>query len=161
MYSPEDIPRLEKKIRIERALVWGLAGLTLALCVLCCCLTTTANAERMELIAVICSTVGGWCVIYRRLFGLEETKHELEHARHLLETDLESAEGLLHVTKERLRIKKSIRIRIVTLEDGGHARRLMVNETRVGQLLPCDGQRARLWLAGSYVAGIGGCDALS
>ena len=158
LYSPEDLPRLEKKIKVERVLVWALAGLTLGLCVLFCCLTNTANAQRMELAAVVTSTLGGWCVIYRRLFGLQETRHELEHARHLLESPLETAEGTLQITKEKLRIKNSIRIRIVSLEDGEQKRRLMVNETRLKRLLPYDGQRVRLGLVGSYIAGIGGAD---
>ena len=156
LYSPEDLPRLEKKIKVERVLVWALAGLTLGLCVLFCCLTNTANAQRMELAAVVTSTLGGWIVIYRRLFGLLETRCELQHARYLLETPGDILRGRLSITKERLRIKNSIRIRILLLEDGGETRRLKVNETRVKALRPWDGKRVTVALAGGYVAGIGG-----
>ena len=156
LYSPEDLPRLEKKIKRERVLIWAVAGLTLAVCIVLCCLTDTANAEKMELAAILCSTVGGWVVIYRRLFGLLEGRYELQHARYLLEETPTALRGQLRVTKERLRIKNSIRIRILLLEDGGEIRRLKVNETRVKALRPWDGKRVTVALAGGYVAGIGG-----
>ena len=159
LYSPEDLPRLEKKIKRERVLIWALAGLTLAACILLACLTNTANAEKMELAAILCSTVGGWLVIYRRLFGLLETRYELQHARYLLETPGDILQGRLSITKERLRIKNSIRIRILTLEDGGQIRRLKVNENRVKALKEWDGKPVTVSLAGGYVAGIGGSDA--
>ena len=159
LYSPEDIPRLERKIKRERALVWGLSGLTLGLCVLFCCLTTTANAERMELAAIVSSSLGGWLVIYRRLFCLQDARHELEHARHLLETPGSPLRGRLSVTKERLRIKNSICLRILLLDDGETRRRLKVNETRVKALQKWDGAQVTVLLVGGYVAGIGGQDA--
>ena len=159
LYSPEEISRLEKRIKRERVWVLLLAGLTLGLCVLFCCLTTTANAERMELAAIITSTVGGWLTIYRRVFGLQETRHELEHARHLCDAERELAKGKLTVTGERLRIKNSIRIRMLTLENEKEKRRLKVNETRVKRLKEWDGKTVTLSLAGSYAAGIGGADA--
>ena len=159
LYSPADIPRLEKKIKRERRLIWALAGLTLAACIVLCCLTNTANAEEMELAAILCSTVGGWLVIYRRLFGLLETRYELQHARYLLETPGDILRGRLSITKERLRIKNSIRIRILLLEDGEQTRRLKVNETRLKALRPWDCKQVTVELAGGYVAGIGGADA--
>ena len=159
LYRPEDLPRLEKKIKRERRLIWALAGLTLAACILLACLTNTANAEEMELAAIVCSTVGGWLVIYRRLFGLLEARYELQHARYLLETPGDILRGRLSITKERLRIKNSIRIRILLLEDGEQTRRLKVNETRVKALRPWDGRQVTVELAGGYVAGIGGADA--
>ena len=156
LYSPADLPRLEKKIKGERRLIWALAGLTLAACILLACLTNTANAEEMELAAILCSTVGGWLVIYRRLFGLLETRYELQHARYLLETPGDILRGRLSITKERLRIKNSIRIRILLLEDGKKTQRLKVNENKVRALRPYDGKTVTLTLAGGYVSGIGG-----
>ena len=99
LYSPEDLPRLEKKIKRERVLIWAAAALTLAVCIVLCCLTDTANAEEMELAAIVCSTVGGWVVIYRRLFGLLEARYELQHARYLLEEPCSTLQGQLRVTK--------------------------------------------------------------
>lgn len=159
LYSPEEFSRLKRKIKRERVWVLALPGLTLALCVLFCCLTTTANAEGMALAAIGTSTVGGWLTIYRRLFGLQEARHELEHARHLADAPREQLRGRLTVTKEKLRIKNSIRIRVLLLDDGKQQRRLKVNETRVRQLQELDGKEVVLALAGSFVAGIGGVHA--
>lgn len=158
-YRPEDLSRLKKKYRRERVAVWALAGVTLALCVLFCCLTDTRNAPRMELATLVTSCLGGWLVIYRRVFGMQDAKHEEEHARHLLEAPRSELRGRLRITKERLRIKDSIRIRILELDDGQKQRRLKVNETQVRALTPYDGQTVTLSLAGGYVAGIGGEDA--
>ena len=159
LYRPEDMIRLKKKHKREGVAVWALAGVTLGLCVLFCCLTTTRNAPRMELATLITSCLGGWLVIYRRTFGLLDVKHEQGHAVHLMETERETLRGRLTVTKERLRIKNSIRIRILELDDGKQTRRLKVIENRVDALKPYDGQQVTLSMAGGYVAGIGGADA--
>lgn len=160
LYCGEDIPRLKRNIRVQRVLVWSLAGGTLALCVLFCCLCNAQNAVQMERAAIITSTVGGWLTIYRRLFGLQEAKYELQHAEHLLEAPRTALHGTLTVTKERLRIRNSIRIRILLLDDGGQIRRLKVNENRVRLLeRELNGQPGTVWLADGYVAGIGGSDA--
>lgn len=159
LYSPEDLPRLEKKIKRERAWVWCLSGLTLGLCVLFCCLTTTANAERMETATVICSCLGGWIVIYRRRFGMQAARHELTHAAYLLEEPGSLLRGRLSITGERLRIKNSISLRILLLENEEGRQRLKVNETRVKALQPWNGKDVTLRMVGGYVAGIGGQDA--
>ncbi len=155
-YRPEDLSRLKQKEKRERAWVWALGGLTLLLCVLFCCLTTTANANRMELVTLICSCLGGWLVIYRRVFGVQEARHEREHASYLLSAERSTVRGKLTVTKDRLRIRDSIRIRILLLEDGKKTQRLKVNENKVRDLRPFDGKTVTLTLAGGYVAGIGG-----
>jgi len=159
LYCREDLPRLKRNIKIQRALVWILAGGTLALCVLFCCLCNSRNAIQMERAAILTSTVGGWLVIYRRLFGLQEAKYELQHAEHLVETPTTSLRGTLTITRERLRIKNSIRIRILLLDDGQRVHRLMVNESRVRLLeRELTGDPVTVRLAGGYVAGIGGGD---
>ncbi len=155
-YRPEDLIRLTNKFKRERVTVWVLAGVTLALCVLFCCLADSRSAARMELAAVLSSTLGGWIVIYRRVFCMNAAKHEREHAEHLLESGHSVLRGRLTVTKERLRIKNSIRIRSLLLENEEGVHRLKVNETQVPVLLKWDGQQVALLLAGSYVAGIGG-----
>ena len=161
LYRPEELSRLENRIKRERALVWGGAGLTLLLCVLFCCLSRPAIAREMELATILCSTLGGWFVIYRRLFGLQESRYELQHVRYLADCPRTTLHGTLTVSRERLRIKNSIRIRILLLDDGKQSHRLKVNETRVKQLKAFDGKPVTLELAGGYVAGIGGEDALS
>ena len=158
-YRPEDLDRLKTKEMQARTWVWALAGLTLALCVLFCFLTNTANASRMEIATLITSCVGGWLVIYGRTFGVQEARHEREHAAYLIGEERTSVRGKLTVTKERLRIRGSIRIRILLLEDGKKTQRLKVNETKVRALRPYDGKTVTLVLAGGYVAGIGGDDA--
>lgn len=159
LYSPEDISRLQRKIKREWVWVLGAAGLTLLVCVVLCCRTTTANWRQMEIAVIAVSTLGGWFVIYRRLFGLRDSRHELQHAEYLRDETRTLLHGRLRVTRERLRIKNSIRIRILSLEDGETVRRLKVNENRVKALKEWDGKLVTLSLAGGYVAGIGGSDA--
>ena len=159
LYRPEDLARLEKKMKRERAWIWGLAGATLALCVLLCCLTDNRNAARMELAAEICSCLGGWLVIGLRVFGLQSTRHERDHAAHLLESSRTELTGKLRITPERMRIKNSIRFRVLQLDDGEQLHRLKVNETRVKMLTGFDGQRVTAQLADGYLAGIIGEEA--
>ena len=155
-YRPEDLDRLKQKEKKERAWVWALSGLTLCLCVLFCCLTNTANAPRMERATLVTSCLGGWLVIYRRVFGMQEARHEREHASYLLTAERTTVRGKVTITKDRLRIRDSIRIRILLLEDGKKTQRLKVNETWVRALRPYNGKTVTLTLAGGYVAGIGG-----
>ena len=62
-------------------------------------------------------------------------------------------EGVLTVTKERLRIRNSVTIRLVTLEEDGKPRRLKVIETRTARLAALEGRTVRVRVVNGYIAG--------
>ena len=64
LYGRQDLNRLKTKYRNAAAAAALIAALTLAVCVLLCCLTEPGNAEIMERAAVTVSVLGGWTVIY-------------------------------------------------------------------------------------------------
>lgn len=153
LYSPGEISRLEKKQKSWRIVFWTLAAAALAGCVGLCLHTRTANESAMERAVIALSVLVGWAEIYIRRFVIAETGHELAHARMLRAGDGAEAEGVLTVTKERLRIKNSVAVRIAVLEEGGRTTRLRVIESKVRALAPLSGQRVRLRIANGYIAG--------
>ena len=113
LYDDREIARLSRRIRSWTAAIGVLAAAALAVCVTLAALTNTANAGRMELAAIAVSTLAGWVIIYCSLFVVTEGRRELGHARMLREEERERVEGQIAVTKERLIIRKSIRVRRV------------------------------------------------
>lgn len=151
LYSDRDLVRLARKTRIW---IWALClfgAAALGTCIALASLATTGNAGRMELLTVAVSTGAGWIVIYCAVFVVTASRRELGHARMLrAEPDRERLAGQITVTAERLRIKKSIRIRPVEVRTGEGTRRVLVCESRARLL-----ERAKptaLYLANGYVA---------
>ncbi len=152
LYSPEEISRLEIKKKKWRAVFWCIALGALAGCVGLALGTRTANEPQMQRSAILLSTAAGWVDLYIRRFVISALGHEITHAGMLLESERQSCEGVLTVTKERLRIRNSVTIRMLQLENGGKPQRVKVIETKVGALEALNGRRVRLWTANGYAA---------
>ena len=153
LYSPEDLRRLEKKKRMWTGLLAFIAGAALLTCAALCLMTTTANAPRMERSVIVLSGAAGCFCLYFRRFAVAETQHEIDHARMLLHDEGTEYAGTLSVTRERLRIRNSVTIRIVTLDEAGKSRRLKIIETRVKRLAPLEGRAVRVRVVNGYIAG--------
>ena len=151
LFTDDDITRLERRLRAFRAASAGLAGAALAVCILLCALTNTANAHRTEPAVMAVSALAGWAVISVRLFGADETRRTLDHARMLRESERIRLPGGVDVTPERLRIRKSIAFRVLRSR-ADPERRLKVIECRSGALDAAGGKIAAVYLANGYVA---------
>ena len=154
LYSPEDISRLEKKRRMWLAVLAVVAGGALLTCVGLCLATNTANAPQMERAVIVLSGAAGCVGLYLRRFTAADTRHEIDHARMLLRDEGTEHTGVLTVTKERLRIRNSVTIRMIELEEGGKKTRLKVIESRVRRLMPYEGRTVRLRVVNGYIAGV-------
>ena len=153
-YSPEDISRLEKRKRLWIAVLAIVAGGALLTCVGLCLAANTANAPRMERAVIILSGAAGCVCLYMRRFTVGDMRHEIDHARMLLRDHGTEHTGVLTVTAERLRIKNSVTIRLIELEEGGRKTRLKVIETRVKRLALYEGKSVRLLAVNGYIAGV-------
>lgn len=138
LYRPEDIPALEQKEKKRKAVCLAAALLTLAVCVGCCLAAKTATMAAMEKAAAAACILGGWFVLYWRRFGLQDARQEVIHARRMLAGPAEELAGTVALTGERLRIKSSILVYPLRLEDTERPQLLYVN-ARVA-----DGLRAAL-----------------
>ncbi len=138
LYRPEDIPALEQKEKKRKAVCLAAALLTLAVCVGCCLAAKTATMAAMEKAAAAACILGGWFVLYWRRFGLQDARQEMIHARRMLAGPAEELAGTVALTGERLRIKSSILVYPLRLEDTERPQLLYVN-ARVA-----DGLRAAL-----------------
>ena len=152
LYSPGDISRLEKKRRTWRLVFWTIALAALAGCVGLALHAHTANELQMEHAAIVLSAAAGWVDLYIRRFVIVDTRHEITHARMLMEETRQSCEGVLTVTRERLRIKNSVTVRMVQLDDHGSVRRVRVIESKAGVLSGLSGRRVRIYTANGYAA---------
>ena len=153
LYSPEDLLRLERKIKYTRLFCWALAIGALIACVALCLRTNSGNAERMELVCIAIWTLAGWIVLYLRRFELVEARYERQHAEMLRNgEETETLRGRVTVTEERLKIVNSIRITTVLLENEGGKRRLKVCTSREKKLKAA-GEELTLYLVSGYIAG--------
>ena len=152
LYSPEDLSRLERKIRNTRLFCWTLGLAALIACIVLCVLTDSGNAGRMEPACVAIWTIAGWLVLYLRRFTLAETRFERQHAGMLSQGEAEKLRGRVTVTQERLRIVNSIRITIVLLENEEGKHRLKVCSSRAKALREA-GDVLTLYLVNGYIAG--------
>lgn len=150
LYDDGRIAGLSRRIKGWTWVLCALSAAALAVCVTLAALAGTANADRMELTAIAVSTLTGWVVIYCATFVVTEGRRELGHARMLREEARERVEGEVTVTREKLIIRGSIRVRRVEVRAAGETRRFLVCESRAGAL---SAAKARaLYIANGYVA---------
>ncbi len=152
LYTEEDIALLERRMKRLRTALVVLGAAAFAVCVALAALTNARNAGRMELAAVIISTVVGWVCIYGGIFGVSAKKKEIGHARMLRSEPRERIDGSVTVTDERLRIRGSITVRRVEVASETETRRVLVHENRAERLaeLPA----TAVYVAHGYVAAV-------
>ena len=150
LYDNAAMARLERRIRRWRGLLWALCAGALGLCVWMIARTGTVNAARMELAVVCISTVTGWIAIYGGIFVVAASRRELAHAHMLRREARETVRGGVTVTDERVAIRQSITARRVEVTADGQTRRLLVCETRAGDLAAAGA--SALYAAHGYVA---------
>lgn len=152
LYSPEDLAGLERKERRALTAAIAVSAVTLAGCVLLCCLAGRFDTALLEKLTVGLSILGGWVAITLFNFPVKESRRERVHAKMLLETPRECLEGVLEVSTERMRIRGSIRFYALALRDGETVRRSKVIAERAGLLRSENGKKLRLYTANGYAA---------
>ena len=152
LYSSGELAQLEQRARRALAAMIAVAAGTLAGCVALCCLIGRFDAALLEKAAVALSILGSWVVIYLGNNTVRDRKHELTHAKMLLEGERETLEGVLAVSKQRMRIRGSIRFYALTLTDGEETHRSKVVAARAPLLRAQEGKRVRLYVVNGYAA---------
>ena len=152
LYSRQDLERLEKKTKHAGRAAALIAAATLTVCVLLCCLANRHTAPTLEKTVTGLSILGGWTVIYLYHHLVKELRWELGHAKMLLEGERSTLEGVIEVSKERMRIRGSIRFFPLTLIEGDERHRSKVIAARAETLRAENGNRLRLYVVNGYVA---------
>ena len=131
-----------------------LIVLTLIAFIVLCLLVRTENANTLHLVLMAVTVAMGWiCIIVYQL-GVKEARTQAGHLDMLLQGEKMFREGRITLTRESIRIPKSIRIRKVLLDTGDEEpARLNLDERWVSRIPP-DGSLVRLALAHSYIAGV-------
>ena len=151
LFSCAETARLERrrKAGMLLAALSALAGLTA--CIVLCCMTSTANAAHMEPTVIAAGVLGGWLAFAFWSLVAQDAKLEKGHAQMLLAGERTAVPGTVCVTDERLRIRGSITIRKVTVDNGTSVRKLNVNE-RKAKALQAAGPDITLYAVNGYAA---------
>ena len=152
LFRPEDLGRLEKQYKRSALTAALLAGAALAVCVLFCCLTNTANAKRMEWLTIGVSTVAGWIVIFLAHHRVKERRDERRHAEMLMEGERSTLEGVLELSEQRMRIRGSILFYPLSVRGEETKAAGKVIASRAPLLRAENGKRLRLYVVNGYVA---------
>ncbi len=152
LYRPEDLGRLERQVKRAGGAAALLAGAALALCVLFCCLTNTANARAMEIAAISVSTLAGWVVIWTVHHRVIELRRERGHAEMLMTGERSTLEGVVEVSDERMRIRGSIRFYPLSVRGADGTAKSKVIAARAALLRAENGKRLRLYVVNGYAA---------
>lgn len=134
IFTDADTERLRKKIKLWIIALCIAAAAALAVCSVLAATVTTANAESSEFRTIIISTLSGWVIIYCAVFVVGSARRELAHSKTLSEGERERFEGKVTVTRERLRIKKSVCARGVEVETPSGTVHFWVVESKAAKL---------------------------
>ena len=131
-----------------------LAAVTVIVFIILCRLVRTENARTIHPVLMGATAVLGWiCIIVYQL-GIKEARTQCGHLDMLLQGEKEFREGRLTLTRDTIRIPKSIEIRKVLLDTGEEEPvRLNLDERWVSRM-PRDGSRVRLAVTHGYIAGV-------
>ena len=131
-----------------------LAAAAVIAFIVLCTQVRTENARTLHPVLIGVTAAAGWICIAVWKLGIKETRTQCGHLEMLLKGDKEIREGRITLTRESVRIPRSIRIRKVLLDTGGEEpARLNLDERWIGRMPP-DGSRVRLALTHSYIAGV-------
>lgn len=154
LYSEEEVERLTRRIKRHTTFLAILAAAALAACITLAALAGTANAGRMELAAVLISTVAGWVCIYDGVFIVVAGRRECSHADMLRTEPRTRLAGKVTVSRERLRIRNSVTVCLAEVDTGeaDGPRRIYVQEDHA-QLLK-DARVVAVYTAHNYAAAV-------
>ena len=152
LYTEEDIALLERRVKRHRAALIVLAAAALIACIVLAALANARNAGKLELAAVLVSTVAGWICIYDGIFTVSAGKKEIGHANMRRSEPRERIDGPVTVTDERLRIRGSITVRRVEVASETGVKKALVHENRAKRLaeLPA----SAVYMAHGYAAAV-------
>ena len=148
LFSSDLLERRKRENRIwERGLII-FAVAALAVCIILCAVTNTANSGVTGPAVIAVSIVCGWIFIYFWIFRVQAEKRLCRHAETMLTGQREATEGVCERTDELVRIKGSITIRKLRLTGESGARRVSA-EREAADRIPC-GVKIRLYTVNNY-----------
>ena len=152
LYAQKQAQALRLRARCWSVAVFAAVALALVGCIVCCCLSSTATAERMERTAIILSTAAGWFVIFALTVLVFPNRYGAQHEENILCGERETVTGVISVEPEVLQIPKSIAICKVVVRSGAFERRLSVRADKVKLLQAYEGQALTLHTVYGYIA---------
>ena len=157
LYSRDENLRLNKKIKIWKAIFFAFVFMSLVACVVLVCLTNTRNVMTMQIAVLTISAVCGCAAIFMYVFGISEPRRRYDHAERLINDGGEEERfcGDFTVSKYIVRIKNSVTVRHVKVFDGTTERKLNIDVEKT-DLLPKDNGKYVFYTVHRYIVRIEG-----
>lgn len=126
LYSPAQQKRTRRARILISLLFWAVALGGLLFCVLTCLRADPAAGRALIVRLLLAAVPCGWVCIALWLELLSPLRRLAAHAAHMREGARETLHGVVTVTDERIRIRRSITVRTVLLRTGETTQRLNV-----------------------------------
>ena len=149
LYPPERLAWLRVRIERTRKLLWALAIAAAAACVALCLTTDNFNLYRRLAQCIAVSVGAGWLIIYFGTYVVRDGRRELEHAANLTD-EREQITGTVTVLRQKVRLRSSITLRKVRVENEDGSRVLNVHIDKADQLRRA-GERLTLYVSHGYI----------
>ncbi len=152
LYNHQQAQARSTRIRVWTVLTLTVMAASLAGCIVCCCLSSTATAARMEGYAILTAIAGGWFAIFALTVKILPDRYMLLHERNVLDSPRETVTGVVSVEPEVLQIPKSVTICKVTVGKGAFTQRLNVRSDKAQLLQDLSGRNLTLHTVHGYIA---------
>ena len=119
LYLQSDIDRLRRQTALWIAAAGGVLVVTLALCIMFCVRTHTANAPAMLRNTILTSILGGWIALTLRIFVIDELCYAKKHTEAMLQGPRETVTGTFTRTDEHIRIRRGVSMQKIQADTEG------------------------------------------
>lgn len=157
LYSERQVEKTKLVNRIWAVAISVFALACLAACITLCCMVNVRNVTQMMIATMSVAVVGGWIVIYVIFSVIVENKHEIVHAKNMLEGERTEHTGELTLSSQKIKIAGSITIVKATLSNGAQTERFNVNLSKVKSLKGIKGM-VKLYAVHGYAFAFEVCD---
>lgn len=153
LYDEQEVAKMRLTNKIWTVAVSVFAAACLVACIILCCLVNVRNVRQLQTIVMTIVVVGGWIIIYVCVSILAENKHEIVHARNMLEGERSEYIGELSLGKDKIKILGSITVVKAILKDGDKEQKFNVNLLKTGKLKNLEG-KVKLYVVHGYVVAL-------
>ena len=134
LYQPEELTEARAAQRRAGRAMLAVAGASLAVCVLLCCLTTRQNQGVTFPLTVGASVLGGWVVIFLSHSRYQPARARVRHVELMLTGPRERFEGRFEKLEGTWLVKKGVPIRKVRQREEFHETLLSVYAEKADRL---------------------------
>jgi hypothetical protein len=128
LYDPEALPKKRARRKTLLAVMLGIGGIGLFVCILLCVLTTRKNYMTMLPLTIAASVLAGWIVITLLHGSFGNANADVRHWETMLREPRETQRGRFEKTGDVQRVRNGMTVRRVRFFEEERERVLSVSE---------------------------------